>query len=265
MTAELPRTVARFVLVPRLNKSQKVQSTSSYQAIASDIAIGQLLVLLQHFQLGTLQDLRDMLNDSGAVISGSAALAVFHPGRFMPNDIDFYVLESGYRRLSSYLHERGYRVVRSHILHYSGLRRMRAVEILYRRNSRGPVNIIVCGGPHVLSTIAGFHSTLVMNYIAGHGAICLYPLWTMLNTGLVVPRLGDDADATAACIEKYRVRGFVLLDSNRLDSHSQNTQSSHSRFAQRHLHDGDVLFIPFDARTTDLREFEGPVSWEIRH
>jgi len=76
---------------------------SSLESIASDIAVGQLQVILARFRLGNLGNLQNVLKQSGAIISGSTALLLLHPGQFDPNDIDFYVLQSSYRVLLTYL------------------------------------------------------------------------------------------------------------------------------------------------------------------
>jgi len=34
--------------------------------------------------------------ESGAIISGSAALTIFQASHFMPNNVDFYVLKLGH-------------------------------------------------------------------------------------------------------------------------------------------------------------------------
>jgi len=235
------------------------------QAITTDLVGGRFSVLLRRFHLGTLKTMQRALKESGAIISGSAALTIFQAGRFMPNDVDFYVLESGHRRLSSYLRECGYNVDEIYDMHYPFDRQMRTVEVLCREGSPSRLNVIVCEGPHLVSTISRFHSTLVMNYIASYGAVCLYPLWTMNNVGLVtrVDFSGRHpaSASVSACIDKYRRRGFTLLYTVGDDRHGGS--STHTREAIRSLHDDDVLFIPFDPVSYDIRDFEGPVSWKV--
>ena len=51
---------------------------SSLESIASDIAVGQLQVILARFRLGNLGNLQNVLKQSGAIISGSTALLLLH-------------------------------------------------------------------------------------------------------------------------------------------------------------------------------------------
>ena len=51
--------------------------------------------LLDMFRLGAAGDLKRDMKKTNCVISGSAALYMFHPGIFIPNDIDCYVAEEG--------------------------------------------------------------------------------------------------------------------------------------------------------------------------
>jgi len=241
-------------------KTRLRRTPTSLESITSDIIVGQLQVVLKRFQLGSLDDLRDAMKQSGTIISGSTALLLLHPGRFFPNDIDFYVMQPGYRILLTYLQCCGYEIDRHHPSHYPSYRRMRSVHFLHSEESFQCINLIVCDGPHVLSTISRFHSTLVMNYITYSGVVCLYPMWTMLNMGFVVNR--DNNIATDQCLSKYVRRGFKL---SRTLGRGQLTPSTHSENAVRNLHDEDVLFIPFNLLENDIRRFDDAISWDLRH
>lgn len=225
----------------------------------SDVIVCQLQLILKYFRLGSLEDLRDAMKQSGAIISGSTALLLLHPGRFLPNDIDFYVMPPGYRVLLAYLQRCGYKIERCHTSLYPSLRQIRSVHFLHSEESFQCINIIVCEGSHALSTISHFHSTLVMNYISHYGVVCLYPMWTMLNVGFVNR---DNDDATDVCLSKYIHRGFKF---SRTLGRGQTalTSCTHSKNAVRNLHDEDVLFIPFSSLANDIRKFDNAVLWKL--
>ena len=234
--------------------------SSSLESIMSDIMVGQLQVILKCFQLGSLEDLQDTMKQSGAIISGSTALLLLHPGRFLPNDIDFYVMPPGYHVLLVYLQRCGYQIERHHTSHYPSLRQIRSVHFLHSEESFQCINIIVCEGPHALSTISHFHSTLVMNYISYYGVVCLYPMWTMLNFGFI----NRDNDVTTDhCLSKYIRRGFKFSRTLGRGQKTLNPPSTHSKNAVRNLHDEDVLFIPFNSLANDIRKFDNAVSWKL--
>ena len=225
--------------------------------------IGQLRVLLTRFQLGNPKVLRAVLRQSNAVISGSTALLLLHPGRFLPNDVDFYVMQSGYHILMAYLQDCGYEIDLYHDSYYpTSLRQIRAIQVFRSNSSSQHINVIICEGPHVLSTISRFHSTLVMNYVSHYGVICLYPLWTMMNMGFIVTRGSDQSLAIEPHLLKYIRRGFKL---SRTLGLGQRATSTHSENAIRNLHDGDVLFIPFDSHADDIRKFDDAISWGLPH
>ena len=50
------------------------------------------------------------MRDAGAVLSGLAALAMFHPDLFDLNDLDFYVPHQGFSSFLSFVQDHGYRV-----------------------------------------------------------------------------------------------------------------------------------------------------------
>ena len=259
---------SHFELDPRppfleigLRALNTLRTPSSLESLTSSIVVGQLHVLLNRFQLGDLKDLQDILKQSDAVISGSAALLLLHPGRFLPNDIDFYVMLSGYHLLMTYLQHCGYQVDHYDTSSYpTSYRRIRSIQVLRNNDSSRSVNVIVCEGPHVLSTISRFHSTLVMNYISPYGVVCLYPLWTMMNMGFIINR--NNIQPMEPHLSKYIHRGFKL---SRTLGRGQRAVSTHSEDAIRNLHDEDVLFIPFGSHTNDIRKFENAVWWELPH
>lgn len=61
-------------------------------------------------------------------------------------------------------------------------------------------------GPSPLGPLLDSHSTLIMNYISGDQAVCLYPVTTLLKIGI---RL-QTHDGAIKAFAKYRRRGFIV-------------------------------------------------------
>ena len=55
--------------------------------------------------------LRTIMMATGAVISGSTALAVLFGGEFVPQDLDIYVNDRGMARILIFLTNHGYQIV----------------------------------------------------------------------------------------------------------------------------------------------------------
>ena len=236
-----------------------LRTPSSLESLTLSIVVRQLHVLLNCFQLGDFKDLQDILKQSDAVISGLAALLLLHPSHFLPNDIDFYVMLSGYHLLMTYLQHCGYQVNHYDTSSYpTSYCRIHSIQVLCNSDSSHSVNVIVCEGPHILSMISRFHSTLVMNYISPYGIVCLYLLWTMMNMGFIINH--NNIQPMEPHLLKYIHWGFKL---SRTLSRGQRAMSTHSEDAICNLHNEDVLFIPFGSHTNDIHKFENAVWWEL--
>ena len=75
-----------------------------------------------------------------------------------------------------------------------------------KHNGEGEkIDLIGTTEEHVLTTITQFHSTVVMNYIAFYGIICLYPEWMMWRNGLVNRR-----NMPYGILNKYRGCRFKI-------------------------------------------------------
>jgi len=115
---------------------------------------------------------------------------------------------------------------------------------------------------HVIGTITQFHSTIVMNYVAFYGLVCLYLMWTMKNAGLVVVREAEKK----GCIQKYHARGYsmgywVSAMPTFNEGHSCGNDITCPHF-RRSLHDGLSLFVLFDNIPAHLQAAEATVvSW----
>jgi len=168
---------------------------------------------------------------------------------------------SGYRLLMAYLERYGYQIDRYNASSYpTSSHRILSIKVLRSSDSSRRVNVIICEGPHVLSTISRFHSTLVMNYVSSYGVVCLYPLWTMMDMGFIINR--GNNQLMEPYLSKYIHRGFKL---SRTLGCGQKPASTHSEDAICNLHDKDILFIPFDLHANDIRKFEDAIWWDLPH
>ena len=121
------------------------------------------------------------MKTTGTVISGSAALAVLFRGEFMPQDLDFYVNEKGFTTMLLFLMDQNYQVTTSRRYYKSQKRNTKSPIILTLKykNENMKIDLITTNEEQVVHTITQFHSTVVMNYIAFYGIVCLYPDWTL--------------------------------------------------------------------------------------
>jgi len=200
--------------------------------------------------------------ETGAVISGSAALAFIHPGSVSPRNLDFYVLPSGYAPLLAFTQRSGY-VVNSERALAQERDTVLALNLVYPDSER-EINIVVALEGHIVHTIAKFHSTLVMNYVAWYGLVSLYPEWTFGKRGLII----RETPKTIPALERYRDLGFGMAASN---TSLINGELEHwckmgpeCPRTERHLLDEHCVFVPFRGMAGDLGQFEhSPISWAL--
>lgn len=199
--------------------------------------------------------LRLIMATCGAIISGSAALAVVDPGRFQPNDVDFYAPPTGVSSLLIYLHQIGYVHQTSHMEehenldHYDCLNKHRVLRLSHAQIQKS-VNVIITGGAHPILTILQFHSTLVMNYISWYGIVSLFHPLTKQGLGVIL-KLGDNE---TVCFAKYEARGYKFTTTIPADALIDRRRS---------LCDESTLFKPFDNLPNTIRDVESPISWLV--
>ena len=121
--------------------------------------------LVNSFHFPSSSVLRSYMKTMGAIISGSGALALLHPGTFSPNDLDFYVLPNGYSLLLAFILNHGYVVEPDRDLCLAYKWDTILVLKLVNLESNKEINITILAA-HVVYGITVFHSTLVMNYVA---------------------------------------------------------------------------------------------------
>ncbi len=207
--------------------------------------------------------LRAVMLNTGAVISGSAALAVLQPGEFVPQDLDIYVTSKNLATLIVFLNEQGYDVqLPAPGTPKSGYPRT-TIILTFKNNAGEKIDLIATIEPHVVHPITQFHSTCVMNFIAYYGIVCLYPEWTMGKMGLVRAPWTD-----GRVINKYRGRGFAMVyTSAELEKWGGKQVCGTDQCClktRRELHDDLTLFIPFEDQAFNVQtEEQRRVEWVL--
>ena len=197
--------------------------------------------------------LQSVMKATGAVISGSAALAILFENMFMPQDFNFYVNEKGFRTMLIFLTNQNYQVTTSRPYYESQKKYTKSPMILTLKykNEDMKIDLITTTEEQVLNTITRFHSTVVMNYIAFYGIVCLYPDWTLRKIGLMT-----EENISSEIVNKYRLRGFEIAStSSELTGYNDNHECGKHiccpKF-KRNLQDGFTLFLSFEEGITDI-------------
>jgi hypothetical protein len=208
--------------------------------------------------------MRAVMLMTGAVISGSAALAVLHAGDFVPQDLDIFVTSKNTATVLVFLLEQGYSIQippTARNTTFEDYMKSTALILTLKNESGEKIDLIAVTEPHVVHAIKQFHSTCVMNFISYYGIVCMYPRWTMCKKGLV------KASTEKQAIDKYRGRGFQMVSaSEELPGYEQNhTCGSHQCCpkSKRELHDDFTLFIPLEEKGLDIRTEENIVEWVL--
>ncbi|KAJ2919567.1 hypothetical protein MD484_g787, partial [Candolleomyces efflorescens] len=222
----------------------------------SEEAYDLLREALQPYGLDT-GELLSKMKDCKAYISGSFPLSIIH-ARVKSNDLDIYVQEEGMAEIVEFLVSKGYNTpveMGSQMTTYKegedtdndgGFMSNGIAKVMYtKRQGGGVVNVVATKCPPI-QVIPLFHSTVVMNYIAYHGIVMLYPKTTLNNTGSI--NCGGKITAKMlGCIDKYKERGFTLTRSYPNVNTSKHRCGVNPYCPQtiRHLQDRGVLHIPF--------------------
>ncbi|KAJ2918328.1 hypothetical protein MD484_g2078, partial [Candolleomyces efflorescens] len=234
------------------------------EAIATKEEVGEILYDRLDEYLATFKLKRDsvlgMLSATDSLMSGSFPLHVLFARTFEPTDIDIFASQDYHLSVVSYFQKKGYRRLRvafSATILYDSWRRSRVshyeeeVDAIYKifelSNSRGQkINVIVSKGSPLLP-ILQFHSTLVMNYIAPHGIVCLYSL-TLRRVG-IINYASPLSQKVMNCVDKYVARGFRVWTYNRL-AHTCTIDGNCAQ-TKRSLHDDHVVHFQFPGWTDE--------------
>ncbi|KAF8185388.1 hypothetical protein BJ912DRAFT_852763 [Pholiota molesta] len=213
------------------------------------------------------------MESTHAVISGSWALYALFPTAFRPGDLDFYVSKT--RRtcanlLTYVLNSKGYKAVAYGDTTYLDIDDDDSALFMVLKYAKpsGPasksINIVISLARSEIEPILHFHSTVVMNYIAPYGLVCLYPALTFRRMGLINHR--EVPHRVAHCITKYRDRGFDLqTDPNAWEETRDHVCGIDPVCPNsiRHLYDDSVYFVGFET-DQGLQSHEENLTWELR-
>ncbi|KAF8873858.1 hypothetical protein CPB84DRAFT_1753147 [Gymnopilus junonius] len=189
----------------------------------------------------------------------TSVLHILHPEAFVPQDLDFYVPQSGAHEFKEALHQRGYKEKEDQPkCRFYGDTPVAKVGHLYKVGISGSINLIITCSPNPLSVIVKFHSTLVMNVITSDGVLCLYPLLTLAGQGVMT----RNTRGTRSCFLKYIFHGFTLK--LQFTQHQcMSTAYCHSTMGS--IDNPDVLVVPFTrrgSRESTLDSFS-PFHWQV--
>jgi len=196
---------------------------------------------------------------SGAVLSGSAALALVLPGTFVPKDLDFYIPRNRAAMVITYFEKLEYEL---DPIFSVGAGEYNNGAVVFRMLHLLPfseINIVIF--LNIVGHISTFHSMLVMNYVSWYGLICLYPDWTEEKKGLIVV----DNVYTRLCFDKYKKRGFILLRNNKDLMEEMNMhlceRDAECPKTKCCLFNEQCAFRPFQGLPRTLGTFERAVTW----
>ena len=209
-----------------------------------------------------------MLQSTKAILSGSAALAIFEPKCFSPADLDFYIHLSNVGNLMFFLSR--YEYYTENTSDYDHLFTTETdgniVMVLTLRNvwAEKTINIVVVtDGRPLLSVITQFDSTIAMNYLAWYGFVSLYSTWTSTNQGLITNERDSQRWPNI-----YRARGFSLFNHPTslpaIEIGHVCGESYSCPKTRRYLFDRDTLFIPFSSeRPAFIFNYEEYFTWTL--
>ncbi|KAH7905413.1 hypothetical protein BJ138DRAFT_1017731 [Hygrophoropsis aurantiaca] len=184
-------------------------------SIASRYIEARRDTLLTHF-VDDIDSLKSLMDDTGAVISGSLALRLFLPEdavQWPINDMDLYVPNSSCADVVTHFIRQGYQLSNqspsSAPYAYGDMTQIETVITMI--NSGKKVDIIISKSSSSILPIFFFHSTIVMNYFNSNTFFAAYPELTKRKRGLINGirfASGSLSDRSLSCLLKYTARGF---------------------------------------------------------
>ncbi|CAA7269286.1 unnamed protein product [Cyclocybe aegerita] len=156
----------------------------AFDAVQQDLHI-TVEEIAASYLLGPANILLAVMGISHAIISGSYALLVFFHGTFIPQDLDIYVPVQWIHILKAYIVERGWKKNDDHKDTAYDMASVLDILLFKHPQSNRTINVIISRTSSAIQPIVEFHSTLVMNYIASYGVVCLYPTLTLMGKGII--------------------------------------------------------------------------------
>ncbi|KAJ3560988.1 hypothetical protein NP233_g10479 [Leucocoprinus birnbaumii] len=212
------------------------QTHSRAKELCGTALHGQVLSVLSQFVNG--QELLDLLQATGAVISGSLVLQLFSGPPFIPNDLDIYVPQENAGAIAEFVTGKGYELSSRRMFDEWDYNIHLATESLHysRKCMDGSVvdiNVIATRAVNPIASVVDFDCTWVMNVITSRGLIALYHQWTALQTGLMNRRM-----PSGERIVKYAKRGYFA-------GHPYNAKLRKCITEVRSLHDEHSMYLAF--------------------
>ncbi|KIM24318.1 hypothetical protein M408DRAFT_234538 [Serendipita vermifera MAFF 305830] len=138
------------------------------------------------------KELRDIMNQTGSIVSGSSALWLIcgFPKEWSAGDLDMYCAKGQGHILVKYFRTQGYQVIPPPVIETGGLGSsffstsgLHSATKLERKGRK--VNILESPTDSALHPLTRFHSSVVMNYITSSEIGVLYPTLTLRNIAIV--------------------------------------------------------------------------------
>ena len=221
--------------------------------------------IVHHYDFVTRHALHCFMQQNKVIISGSTALLALHSGMLQAKDLDLYVPIANQVAADEFLNETGYTIV-GHGPDHSAREYENGWAIRVDRYAKGGkmIDVVYTKGSPVRA-VAEFHSTLVMNYIAWYGLVCLYPALTLDKKALI----NADDERARERHERYEARGFQFMRRHPQRPSDGPRQACRRCFecpsTVRSLFDEGVMFVPFGGVTGDLSLYEENVIWRLNN
>lgn len=188
-------------------------TNSFFRTLVQQHAQHRTTKLFRFFEIDPISML-DVLNLTGSVVSGSAALVVVNPWSFTPNDMDIYAPPTRSALLIELMATRFGYIVDAIAVGYPQFSGISAIHTL--KKGVHSVQVMVTSSENPLTAVFHFHSTTVMNFISAHGIYCAYPILTSQRRGLKnryeLAHNGQSEEAVRLCLDKYAQRGYEIAD-----------------------------------------------------
>ncbi|TEB18776.1 hypothetical protein FA13DRAFT_1803064 [Coprinellus micaceus] len=180
----------------------------------------------------------EMMESTGTVLSGSAALQVVSPSlSWKPSDLDFYcgfndvqdvvycfagesyevsmTFDAPYACKKFYTYAPASARPANFEARFCANSCIEKVYTLVHRESKLTINVIQSRSPASAAPLAFFHSTLVMNMVSANGVVCAYPDLTLNSKGLMnfqtMPPIQPVHLRDILAVDKYQQRGYSFV------------------------------------------------------
>lgn len=164
----------------------------------------RLLYFFRHWNLpgdGALT----MMRRTNTILSGSTALAIVEPAPWFPNNLDFFCPEHQYTAVCAWFQQHGYHILKRDVASVSPITLtstdfvfdspddapvpipflrghigdgVRSIATLENKRSGKVLHVVQAWSENPVVPVCFLESTLLMNFITGDGAVCMYPKLT---------------------------------------------------------------------------------------